>query len=232
MRVMLGVPTTRGFSVDYIKSLWGTRLRGEAHWYAASGLAIDVARNIIVRRALDAGCDFLLMHDSDATWHPDAIARLVELNLPIVSAVVYQRRFPTVPFIGLYADTKENGDVMYSFRHAAERVIEVALSNNYEPGEETEPTLFDKDVIEEVDAVGSHFVCIRRDVLESIEPPHYLTTHPPLAGEDFYFCRKAKEAGFPIYVNYAVHTGHIAGDGVVIGLRDFMLYSYREEDDA
>lgn len=225
MRVMLGVPTTRGFPVEYVKSLWGTRIKAETHWFAASGLAIDVARNLIVEKFLESRCDYLIMHDSDATWHPDAPARLIACDVPMITAVVYQRRFPTVPFAGIFKEERD-GETVYSFEHAAGRVIDVAVKNGYQPSDNPIPPLFDEDVIEEIDACGSHFVCIRRDVLERVEPPYYSITHRPSAGEDFYFCRKVKAAGFPIYVNYAVHTGHVAGDGLVIGLREFMLYSY------
>jgi GT2 family glycosyltransferase len=233
MRVMLGVPTTRDFPLDYVRSLWGTATDFPTFWYCVRGLPIDIARNKIVEYALENDFDFLLMHDSDASWHPDALKRLVHLNLPVVSAVVYQRRFPTVPFAGTLDRVDENGDAYYSFKHASERVIEVALQNKYEPSDETwVPPIFEEDVVEEVDACGSHFVLIRKDVLQAIEPPHYKVTHPPSAGEDFWFCRKVKEAGFPIYVNYAVHTGHIAGDNVTIGLREFFIYSYRGGDET
>jgi len=227
MQVMLGTPVRSGFPTDYVKSLWSTRLRASTMWYPVSGLAVDVARNVIVEYFLKhSKSDYLVMHDSDATWHPDAIARLIALDLPFVSAVIYQRAFPTVPFIGYVGEVRDNGETVYSFQHAAGRVIDVALANRYEPKEER-AVLFDSDVVEEIDGCGAHFAVIRRDVLEAVEPPYYLVTHPPSGGEDFYFCRKVKEAGFGVYVNYAVHTGHIAGDGVTIGLREFMLYSYR-----
>lgn len=229
--VMLGVPSHRGgFPTEYVKSLWSFNLTGNATWLPVEGLAVDVARNLIVSQFLQSNNDYLLMHDSDAVWHPDAIMRLLSLDLPVVSAVIYQRRFPTVPFIGRLDQIKENGDFLYSFVHAAGQVIDVALRNQYEPPDsEVLPPLFEEDVVETIDACGSHFVLIRRDVLESIEPPYYQITHPPNAGEDFYFCRKVKEAGFDLYVNYSVHTGHVAGEGVVIGLREFFIYSYLKE---
>lgn len=229
--VMLGVPSHRGgFPTEYVKSLWATNFIGNITWLPISGLAVDVARNVIVSQFLQSKNDYLLMHDSDAVWHPEAIQRLVSLELPLVSAVIYQRRFPTVPFIGLLERVNENGEHVYSFAHAAGRVIDVALKNEYRaPDHEILPPLFDVDEVENIDACGAHFTLIRRDVLEVIEPPYYQVTHAPGAGEDFYFCRKVKEAGFDIYVDYAVHTGHIAGDGVVIGLREFFIYSYRKE---
>ena len=64
---------------------------------------------------------------------------------------------------------------------------------------------------------------VRRDVLKTIDLPWFRCSTPG-AGEDFYFCRKVKEAGFPIHADLSVHTGHIAGPGFDFGLRELLAF--------
>jgi hypothetical protein len=64
---------------------------------------------------------------------------------------------------------------------------------------------------------------LRRDALEKMGPPWYVCSNPN-AGEDFDFCRRLKAAGFDLFVDYSVFTGHVAGPGIELGLREFMLY--------
>jgi len=58
---------------------------------------------------------------------------------------------------------------------------------------------------------GMGFMLIKKGVLESIKPPWFQTT---MAGgkfvtEDIYFCYKAREAGFKVYVDPEVVVKHL-----------------------
>lgn len=221
--VFLATPTTRDLSVQYVTSLWQTQIRAAATWMPVVGQALDVGRNILVERFLKSGMDFLLMHDSDATWNQGAVQRLVDRNLPVVTAVIFQRKIPTVPTIGIAAGKSPEGHQMYGFTHTINRVLE-KVERDGMPEDKNE-LLYPKspDDLEEIDGAGAHFMLIRRDVVEAIRAPWYQNTSIN-AGEDFYFCRQVKAAGIKMYVDYSVFTGHVVGPGLEIGIRQFLMF--------
>jgi GT2 family glycosyltransferase len=65
----------------------------------------------------------------------------------------------------------------------------------------------------EVDAVGMTGVLIKRHVFEKIEPPYFEVLYKDNGtqtdlGEDYYFSRKCKEAGFKIYADFSLRQRH------------------------
>ncbi len=65
-----------------------------------------------------------------------------------------------------------------------------------------------KDDLIECDGVGCGCLLIHRSVFEKIKPPYFVMNQGKYGGEDFYFCRKAKRAGFKIYADPGVLCGH------------------------
>lgn len=61
----------------------------------------------------------------------------------------------------------------------------------------------------EVEWVGTHCLLIRRRVLERLKEP-WFDHFGPGYGEDVYFCRKARRAGFHVFVDLDVEVGHMA----------------------
>jgi GT2 family glycosyltransferase len=53
---------------------------------------------------------------------------------------------------------------------------------------------------------------IRRRVFEKLDPPYFKYVYDEMGklklGQDFYFCQKAREAGFRIYVHTGILTSH------------------------
>lgn len=225
MKIYLGTPTTRDFSAQYVSSLWQTRIYGGAAWTPVLGQAIDIGRNSVVKRFLQTDFEYLLMHDSDATWHPDAVMRLASRNLPVVTAVIFKRGLPTVPTIGVYAGQSTEGHQMYGFAHTVNRILDKVERDGLEVNEMLYPEK--PDDIEEIDGCGAHFCLIRRDVIEAIPAPWYACSTVN-GGEDFDFCRKVHKAGFKMYVDYSVFTGHVVGPGVEIGAKEFLMFRDKE----
>jgi hypothetical protein len=70
------------------------------------------------------------------------------------------------------------------------------------------------DLIEAA-GVGMGFCLIKRGVFEKMPRPWFLTSvleingHPKLVSEDVYFCLKAREAGFKVWIDPTVKVGHI-----------------------
>jgi hypothetical protein len=62
-------------------------------------------------------------------------------------------------------------------------------------------------------------------VLETVKPPYFRIQGNTGAGEDFYFCEKVMQAGFQIYVDFSVHTGHCMGEENDVGLRELLTFA-------
>jgi GT2 family glycosyltransferase len=62
--------------------------------------------------------------------------------------------------------------------------------------------------LRKVDWVGTGCLLIRRKVLAAMQPPYMEFLAPGLA-EDVFFCRKARQLGFSVYVDTAQCVGHM-----------------------
>jgi glycosyltransferase involved in cell wall biosynthesis len=221
----IGMCTTRQLDVEHVLSLITTR---EFTWFPVKNQPADFARNMIVNTFLNnpAKPDFLLLTDSDATWAgKKAVDRLMERNLPMVCGTFFKRDIPPVPTIGPSASTNASGDSMYNFGKTIEAVLARISKSGLKDDEVNNNLVLPKDESDlfKIDGCGMHFVMIRRDVLEAIDPPWFQYTVPG-AGEDFAFCRKVRAAGFDIYADLSVYSGHIVGDGLNFGLRQFLMF--------
>lgn len=62
--------------------------------------------------------------------------------------------------------------------------------------------------LQEVFAVGSGMMLVKRSVYENIPRPHYKIEYSEdytsLVGEDIYFCKNAKEHGYNVYVDHTI----------------------------
>jgi hypothetical protein len=62
--------------------------------------------------------------------------------------------------------------------------------------------------LRKVEWVGTGCMLIRRKVFEAMQPP-YMEFLAPGLGEDVFFCRKARQLGFNVYVDTALCAGHM-----------------------
>jgi hypothetical protein len=154
------------------------------------------ARNIIVRSVVGnepaaAGPNSPLYHeashvffvDDDTLMPPDALMRLLEHDVPIVSGFYTQRVPPFWPI---------------PMRLWGKQYIHIT---KYCPG------------LQEVDAVGGGCLLVKREVFETLSDPwfdYWSERMQANTSEDVPFCEKAKAAGFPILLDFDVQCGHMA----------------------
>lgn len=178
-------------------------LRSHGH-----AMAVDKARNKFVREFQEQEKrhpdDRLWMVDDDMIWHRDSVGRLCERNLDIVAALTWTNQVPPRPTI--WEDERWKDGIAYYFPSLGETLRWID-DHNLKTNDPVVLPLSD-DALVEVKATGAAFMLVKRRVFDAIEPPWFEGTEDGF-GEDFAFCRKARAAGFKVYVDRSVIVTHM-----------------------
>ncbi len=231
MSVYIATPYTRPHYSRYVRSLLFCDMPKMAIYRDLFGYAIDVARNRLVKEFLASGMQYLLFVDNDCSFPVRTIQKLMADDKPVVCTGMYTR-YDMVPrpTIGYYIGKGSNGKELYRFGDIAKTCVETALKAGMTGAgdglsmEELGPNAIDLGEhggLIDIDGCGMHCTMIRRDVLEKLREPYFVHDES-VAGEDFYFCRKVREAGFKICFDTSIHTGHIVGEEKDVGLRELV----------
>lgn len=185
-----------------VKDAGGPR-RVRCHLHLASGANITSSRNQLVRGFLDLRpkVDWLLWLDADMSFEDDLVERLLTSahpkDRPIVGGLCFAldrgegSKQEIVPTIYTF-DTSQAEPIMLRWgAYPKEKQVLVA-------------------------ATGCACILVHRSVFEDLEPKWPAPWHwyqeaivggEPM-GEDVMFCLRAGQAGFPLYVDTRVKTGH------------------------
>lgn len=147
------------------------------------GSILHANREIIVERAIELKCTHLLFIDSDMYFEPDAASRLLKRDKDIVGVHYNLRQLPPTSTVHMPKDTKAN-------------IVK------------EHPDGFLK-----CDAVGTGFLLIKTAVFEKLSHPWFFwgsnDKGEVTTGEDYWFCTKAREAGYYIWVDLTIPIKHI-----------------------
>ncbi|MDM4722763.1 glycosyltransferase [Micromonospora sp. WMMA1363] len=173
-----------------------------------AGTNVAGPRNGLVKKFLEFGeAEWLWMVDSDMTFRPDTLERLLDQADPQKAPIVG----------GLCFGFDEHGDIqptLYGFA-GDEHHPQVIRYHEWKP-----------DCMWQVAATGGACLLMHRSALELMRdfdhprrpekgfnaayPWFQETEHDGTpVGEDITFCWRAALAGIPVYVNTGVHLGHI-----------------------
>jgi hypothetical protein len=141
-------------------------------------------RNTCIKE-MDPEAEWIWFIDDDHPFDANVLLDLLKNDVDIVQPLVLTRKPPHWPYVYRYL-----GDGAFS---------------NYMMDELPTEGLF------EADAVGTGGMLIRRKVFEAVADPWFEEgkTAKDAIGEDLYFCLKAREAGFKVYVDCSVRMGHM-----------------------
>lgn len=220
--VAIGVASCDRPAWAFVDSLF--RLQAPAGWrlqlIREGPLAVDLARNAVVKHFLRSDATWLLWLDSDAVVHPLTLVRLMSHGLPVVGALAFQRYGPCLPTMmrgrapdgqGWQVQIGETRE--WLARHAALRVSSATVLL---PAPD--------DALVEVDRTGCHCLLTHRRVYEQVAAPWFVGDPTRKhTREDMYFCERVQAAGFRLYVDRAVTAGHLAGDRP-LGALDFLVW--------
>ena len=196
---------------------------GIFQFHGESGAEIDVVRNMIVAQFLRSDADMLLMLDADQGVPADVLARMIDLNKPVVGCVYPRRAFH---WRGVEPGSAEDlGQLLYrAYRF-------VGFLEEDESGRATIINGFAK-----AEHVGTGIFLVRREAFETL-----MRQYPGLKGrgfnedqlpgfaaderwgffnrieqedgapisEDISFCRRWRQGGGEIWAEVTANTTHV-----------------------
>lgn len=223
MRYALAIVHTRPFSGPYLDSMMGLVKPADGiHLIRVPDLAVDDGRNLAVRLFLETKCEWLLQVDDDMGLHPQTLQRLASRRVDVVAGMCSTRTRP--PIVGIYRVIEEKGE---DGRELAEMQRRATFDWLLAHGEAlgTAPVVMEPspaDAMVEVDLIGTGCLLVNRRVFEALEDPWFVCGKTK-SGEDFYFARSVREAGFQMWIDRSVVVGHEWGP-VYAMPRDWLIH--------
>lgn len=192
-KIMIAIPVYDKVEPDFMASLFGMAMPKNTKVAMEIGSIIHIARDRLLRRAMDENMDYIMWLDSDMTFGQDTLVRLLddaEGRKPFVSGIAFTRSIPTRPVFAK----------KLTYRKLTKEI-------------KSEPYLdYPEDSLFQVEAVGLAVALIKVDMLKQITLKYRESPFEPLPGgmgEDWSMCWKARQCGFPIWCDSRVKTGHI-----------------------
>ena len=194
MRTLIAVPCFDMVKTDFMKCLLDLEKPEGTCYTVIKNTLIYNARNLIADNAIKEGFDYVLWLDSDITFEPDTLIKLLidaqKHNLDFVSGLCFMRRKKTQPVLykKIWWDVSQDGNV----------------STGAEPFLDYPSGLFNCE--------GAGFGCVLTSVrLLKAVGDVYGSPFTPLMGmgEDLAFCLRARKTGFALWCDAEVKCGHI-----------------------
>lgn len=194
MRILIGTPFKDSASDDYIKSLADliiyTQKQGHEVEYVNEHGGLYDARDRICARAIRAKFDYMLQIDSDMTFPEDALCRLLDREVDVITGVYVGKceAHKPVLFTELHKDDENAGP--YSRKHGLRELM--------------------KDEVFEVAGCGAGFLLVKEHILRimRIHTHEWFRPYDGL-GEDVSFCQRCTDLGIKIHADSSIPMGHI-----------------------
>jgi hypothetical protein len=148
------------------------------------GTYIQASRNDLVGQMLASDAQWLFMVDDDHVFDRRLLINLLDRHVPIVGAAAVSRKPPY--YVCAYA-------------HGTNHAMGIL---DFTPE------------MQEVEAVGTGAILIRREVFEALESPWFevgFDANGRNISEDIIFCQRAREAGYDIWLDATQMIGHLTG---------------------
>ena len=184
MKILLAIPSARYIEVECFESIYKLKKKGKVELFIPNNYSIDVSRNLIAKYAEQNGYDYIFWVDSDIIVPKDALIKLLSHNKDVVS--------------GVYAYKILGGKNSVAKRFSPDK------EDFYEDIQIKE--IKEHDGLMKVDGFGFGCVLTKTEVFKNIGYPWFIYTQD--MGEDIFFCRKAQNAGYELYLDTSVLCGH------------------------
>lgn len=193
-RILIGTPFKESAPDDYIKSLVDmvifTQDKGHEIEFVNEHGGLFDARDRVCRKTMREHFDYMLQLDSDMTFPPDALCKLLERDKDVITGVYVGKgeNHKPVLFTELHKDDENSGP--YGLKHGLNELM--------------------KDDVFEVKGCGAGFLLVKEHVIR-IMLIHKHEWFRPYAGlgEDVSFCQRCTELGVKVYADRTIPMGHI-----------------------
>jgi FkbM family methyltransferase len=190
-RILIAIPTNRNIEAVTFKSIYdliipeGCEIVFQYFW----GYQVEQVRNLIANWTIRNGFDYLFAVDSDISFPPDTLVKLIRHDRDIVSGV-YIQRIPGTHTIEIMRKNNQGG------------VTHVDWADIKGQG------------LVPIDGCGFGCTLVKTDVFKNIPYPQFVyksaIDHKDTISEDVYFCSQARHYGFTLWCDTDVicdHTG-------------------------
>ncbi len=185
MKILIAIPSARYIETECIESLFAMERTGHVEMLIPKSYSVDVGRNIIAKYAQENGFDYILWVDSDMIIPRNTLTRLLSHDKDVVS--------------GVYSYKVLNNDEVVAKKFMDEERTDY--------GNLKIKAIQNSSGLIEVDGFGFGCVLTKVDIFDKIPFPWFIYTQD--MGEDIYFCRKAQNEGYDLWLDTDVICGHI-----------------------
>ena len=198
-KVIIGIPCMDSVSTSFFSSILGQEYTaGDLYSYGIEvGSMVYTARGRIANSAINRSADVLVFYDSDMILEPDTTTKLVNHIVKggkdFVSGIYFKRNPNTEPLILKELDWYSGDDMIYGPQETA--II-------YED--------YPKDTVFEIAGCGFGVCAMSVEMLKQVTVASKMNPFTPLPrlSEDYSFCFRARQAGYKLWCDSTIKTGH------------------------
>lgn len=220
-KVALLCPVAESVNPQVFKHALAMVSYASAHGYEVHQIGVTErtlihnARNQLANGFKQTDCEWAFWMDSDMIFPAPTIVHLIEkakeLDTKFITGVYYQRLNQHLPVLWRKNPVKMDGTKLPDFPATSDG-REAYLHHFVIPPE---------NIPIKADVCGFGAVAMHREMVEKIPYPYFKTISDDCS-EDFYFCLKAKEAGYQLWADPSLEIGHMSNP-VFVTRKDMKL---------
>lgn len=188
LNITVGIPTAGQIEAQTVACLMDMRKTTDFEFYIAQSSLIMKNRRKICGFAMKLNSTHVLMIDSDMTFPPDTLERLLAHDKPVIAANCVYKRDDVIKWTAYHKVGKKDSKMIDSAKMSG---------------------------IQKVWRVGTGVMLINVEVLKELGLPWFLVAWNPMIGqeqgEDYFFCQRLEEKGIDLWVDHDLskEIGHI-----------------------
>lgn len=188
--ILIAVPTNKYIEPETMKAIYDLEVPEgyTTEFQFFYGYQVDQIRNLIANWA--TRYDYLFAVDSDITFKPNTLKKLLQADKDIVSGLYIQRK-PGQHILELY---RQGRNIPYNDIKGLGLI--------------------------QIDGCGFGCVLVKSEVFRTMTYPHFVyraaIDHAHTLSEDVYFCMKAKDLGFKIFADTTILCEHIGNTKFIV----------------
>lgn len=199
-KVLIAIPSGDYMPVLTVSCIMQLMREAQDSMQIMTGSLVYNSRTHLANIALSEGYTHIMWIDSDMTFPPDTLNRLIEDDKDIVTCICYGRHFPFNPCA--YKKVRKGN------RHKKGIKVPIDIADSM-------PELFT------VDGCGSAMMLVKTDVYKKVLEKYGEWYEPKWnLGEDLAFTERLKGVGIPVWCDSTIPIGHIGQ--IVCGKETFL----------